>query len=71
MTEYRITATKEASQVKYGVTAYIMREPVRTIPDVFQSLEDAQNVVELLNAAEVELCHLEDIIEDYLTDFSI
>lgn len=71
MTEYRISEPAAAETASYGVTAYINSIPAVTVPDVFPSKEDACRVVALLNELEVELCHLEDIIEDYLTDFSV
>lgn len=71
MTEYIISEDSDSQHKSYGIAALNNKIQVKAIPAVFQSLDDARKIVKLLNTLEVEACHFEDIIEDYLTDFKI
>lgn len=70
MTEYAVTEYADSAG-GYGISALKDKTPVKSISGIFTKKADAQAVADLLNGLEVELCHMEDIIEDYLTDFSV
>ena len=71
MTEYVVTEDENSPPGGYGIAAFIGKAPVKNIPGVFVSRADAEAAADLLNGLGVELCHMEDNIEDYLTDFSL
>lgn len=71
MTEYKVCEDTDSQHYVYGIAAFSDDVALRIIPRVFSSLKDARRVVGLLNELKIELCHLDDIVEDYLTDFEI
>ena len=44
---------------------------VMRVPKICDSRRDIEALAALLNELQIEPCHFEDIIEDYLTDFSV
>ncbi|HCA04689.1 MAG TPA: hypothetical protein DEO32_02195 [Ruminococcaceae bacterium] len=71
MTEYVITEENEHGSACYGVSARQDNNEIMTIPGVFETIGEAERAVGLLNGLRVDICHFEDVIEDYLTDFKI
>ena len=67
MVEYKINCEDNA----YGIIALANDKTVKSIDCITESFDDANSLVDLLNDLKIELCHFEDIIEDYLTDFCI
>lgn len=55
----------------YGISLLIGGMPQQTIPGITNRKADADALAALLNELEVEPCHFEDVIEDFMTDFSI
>ena len=41
------------------------------IPKISENRRDIEELAALLNELKIEPCHFEDIVEDYLTDFSV
>lgn len=56
---------------EYGVDAFDDNILVKSVCGITDIKSDAEKLVNLFNELEIELCHFEDIIEDYLTDFEI
>lgn len=55
----------------FGIALVRGGKPLQTIPEITPSKAEADELTDLLNRLAVEPCHFEDIIEDFLTDFSI
>ncbi len=55
----------------YGIDVFCDGELITNICNITDIKSDAEKLVNLFNDLEIELCHFDDIIEDYLTDFEI
>lgn len=67
MVEYKLNCEENS----YGIDAIKNGITVKSINCITDEIGDANSLVDLLNNLKIELCHFEDIIEDYLTDFRI
>ena len=56
---------------EFGIDAFNDGNLVKSVCGITDLTEDAERLMKLLNELSIELCHFEDIIEDYLTDFEI
>ena len=56
---------------EFGIDAFNDGNLVKSVYGITDLSEDAERLMKLLNELNIELCHFEDIIEDYLTDFEI
>ena len=56
---------------EFGIDAFNDGNLVKSVYGITDLTEDAERLMKLLNELNIELCHFEDIIEDYLTDFEI
>ena len=56
---------------EFGIDAFNDGNLVKSVYGITDLTEDAERLMKLLNELSIELCHFEDIIEDYLTDFEI
>lgn len=71
MLNYRLISEKNDNSESYGIAVCENDKTVRIIPDISPYKEDISKIANICNQLEVELCHFEDIVEDYLTDFCI
>lgn len=71
MLEYRTIQYKAAATNEYGVALYDCGKMLRCVPRISVCRKDMEQLTALLNEEKVEPCHFEDIIEDYLTDFTV
>ena len=67
---YLITEGYFAGKIEYGL-AFCGAEERLEVPLLTACREDIEALAALLNELEVEPCHFEDVIEDYLTDFTV
>ncbi len=63
---YSIIEDEIAGSIEYGLACGKIE-----VPQITSSRADIEALAALLNGLEVEPCHFEDVIEDYLTDFSL
>ena len=56
---------------EYGIDVFDNGHLIKSACGITDVKTDAEKLVNLLNDLKIELCHFEDIIEDYLTDFEI
>lgn len=70
MITYKINHSIKNGDNTFGVSAYCGKRLMRCIPSISESFCDITELVGMCNELELELCHLDDVIEDYLTDFS-
>ena len=71
MKSYRIIEEKGASRAEYGIILLDNGAEVARVPKISENRRDIEELTALLNELKIEPCHFEDIIEDYLTDFSV
>ena len=71
MKSYRIIEEKGASRAEYGIILLDNGAEVFRIPKISENRRDIEELGALLNELKIEPCHFEDIVEDYLTDFSV
>ena len=71
MKSYRIIEEKGASRAEYGIILLDNGAEVFRIPKISENRRDIEELTALLNELKIEPCHFEDIVEDYLTDFSV
>lgn len=55
----------------YGIDVFCDDKLIKYVYNITEIKSDAEKLVNLFNELDIELCHFEDIIEDYLTDFEI
>ena len=65
------TNCSQSLQNSYGIEIFRKGVLIRRIPDLSENSEDVQKLVNLCNELQIEECHIDDIIDDYLTDFCI
>lgn len=71
MVYYKINCLKKDTGEEFGIDAFkngVLLKSVDSITDIF---DDIISIRDMCNELEIEICHLDDIIEDYLTDFCI
>lgn len=56
---------------EFGIDAFDDGKKIKSVCGITNLKTDAEKLVNLFNELNIELCHFEDIIEDYLTDFEI
>lgn len=56
---------------EYGIDAYDNDVLIKSINNISKSFQDIDRLVIMCNEMEIEPCHLDDIVEDYLTDFTV
>lgn len=71
MIQYEKNVNRNNGDVGYGIDAILNNKIVKCIDNITDDKDDIEKIVALCNELELELCHLNDVIEDYLTDFSI
>ncbi|MCD8026413.1 MAG: DUF6514 family protein [Clostridiales bacterium] len=71
MIAYKIKRPDCLNKSGYGIDVFDNTALIKSIDNFTDSKSDAEKIADLCNELQVEPCHLEDIIEDYLTDFII
>ena len=71
MTEYKVNCVKYCSENEYGIDIFSQGKLVKSIDRITKNYNDIILLINMCNELEIELCHIDDIVEDYLTDFCI
>ncbi len=71
MISYIINSTEKNCGKKYGIDVLLDGNLIKSVEDITDKLDDIKNLVSICNELDISLCHIDDIIEDYLTDFRI
>lgn len=69
--KYSINLNKNNTHLEFGIDVFKDEKIIKSIHSISENKEDIEKIVSLCNELDIEMCHLDDIIEDYLTDFSI
>lgn len=68
--DYQMTDAS-AETAEYGIALVNKGKPVVCIPCISTDRAAVMQLTALLNEMQIEPCHFTDIIEDYLTDFTV
>ena len=68
---YEYGCKESNSEPLYGINVFENGILVYSIEEITGSRSDILRLTNLCNELNIELCHLDDIVEDYLTDFCI
>ena len=71
MKSYRIIEEKGATRAEYGIILLENGTEAMRVPKISENRRDIEKLAALLNELQIEPCHFEDVVEDYLTDFSV
>lgn len=69
MVNYRIIGADNCAV--YGISAYENERHLKSIDGIADDKSLVQKLVDICNELEIELCHFDDIVEDFLTDFCV
>lgn len=70
MITYKLNHTPEDGFNTFGISAFCGKA-IKSVSGISESFREMTELVEMCNELELELCQLDDIIEDYLTDFTL
>lgn len=71
MIEYKFNCIEYCSENGYGIDVFSKGKLVKSIGGITNNYNDIILLVNMCNELEIELCHIDDIVEDYLTDFCV
>lgn len=71
MITYKSNFTAGNTDSKFGISAFSGDKLVRCIYEITDSKADIDKLVDMCNECKLDICHIDDIVEDYLTDFSV
>lgn len=71
MPHYTVVGDFSANITEYGIALFEGETELQTIPKLSPCKEAVESLTAMLNELSIEPCHFEDIVEDYLTDFSL
>ncbi len=71
MVEYKVTKTNNCGHYGYGIDVFIDNNAVLSVENISDNLSDIAKLAQLCNELDIEPCHFDYLIEDYLTDFQI
>ncbi len=71
MVEYKINVAEFYSDRHYGIDIFSCGKLIKSIDQITKNYNDIILLVNMCNELEIEPCHFDDILEDYLTDFRV
>jgi hypothetical protein len=71
MITYKLNHTPDDGFNTFGISAFCGKKLIKSVSGISESFREMTELVEMCNELELELCQLDDIIEDYLTDFTL
>lgn len=71
MIKYKINCGLFEYGQGFGIDVMCNNMSVKQIFDITDDKQQIEELVKMCNHLNVEPCHLDDIVEDYLTDFCI
>ena len=57
------------ANISYGIDVIDKERTVRQYANLSDNAEEIKKLVILCNSLDIEECHIDDIVEDFLTDF--
>lgn len=71
MAKYELTQSKDPHGFIYGIKILTKDLRVVTYENISNQKNELEQLVNLCNDLDVDLCHIEDILDDFMTDFCI
>lgn len=71
MITYKLNCSSGDGEYRFGISAFSGDKLIKSIFSITDNEGDIVKLIEIINELELDICHLDDIIEDYLTDFTI
>lgn len=71
MITYKLNHTPEDGFNTFWISAFCGKKLIKSVSGISENFREMTELVEMCNELELELCQLDDIIEDYLTDFTL
>lgn len=65
----RINTYSNNANITYGIDVIDKERTVRQYANLSDNAEEINKLVILCNSLDIEECHIDDIVEDFLTDF--
>ena len=69
MLQFRINISLNNNKSSYGINVTDGEQTVRQYADITDNFGELNKLCELCNSLVIDKCHIDDIIEDFLTDF--
>ena len=69
--EYLINKTDYKSEKLYGIDIFRNRTLIKSLTSITDNYSDITKLADMCNELEIELCHFDDILEDYFTDYNV
>ena len=66
---FRINTYSNNANITYGIDVIDKERTVRQYANLSDNAEEIKKLVILCNSLDIEECHIDDIVEDFLTDF--
>ncbi len=71
MITYKLNITTNELCNEFGISAFSGDTLIKSVYSITDNKNDVVELIDMCNELELDVCHLDDIVEDYLTDFSI
>lgn len=71
MITYEINCDTNEPQNGFGIDVLCDGHLVKSVSDITSNKDDMIVLAKMCNELNLELCHFDDVVEDYLTDFCI
>lgn len=68
--KYIVIEEESGDKTEYGLALTDGTKSL-SLPRLSENRADINEIAEMLNSLDVDACHFEDIVEDYLTDFRV
>ncbi len=68
---YKLSCINCQNKDEFGINAFENGMLVKSVERITENKTDMEKLVDMCNELKIELCHLDYVIEDYLTDFSL
>lgn len=66
---FRINTIINNKKPSYGLDVFNQKELLRRYTNISDNQTEITKLIGLCNSLDIEECHIDDIIEDFLTDF--
>ncbi len=68
---YKTNLSADNASYKFGISAFCGDKLLMCVNEITDNESQIKELVDMCNEYELDICHLDDIIEDFLTDFNV
>lgn len=69
--KYIINQTGYKSEKLYGIDIFRKSTLIKSVTSITDNYSDIIKLADMCNELKIELCHFDDILEDYFTDYNL